>query len=394
MKRKANRTRFTVSPFTNPSGETAYRVSGYKLGGERIRENYQTIEQALARQQELEIGGENDKANFKPKITTLSDPQLREAEMAVVELDGSGSILQAARFFKKKYRPSKIEIAVEDAFKEFIKAQERNNLRPETLRDNRRRGGLVAKAYGGRNVSDVSTEDLELLIHRLRPVNHRNCRKVFSTFFSWCVRRKYCDENPAKEMSRPIIDKGVPVIMTLQEVKEILWASLTMHDSELVPYTSLYLFGGLRPGEIERLKWSSIDLETGLITVDDEVSKLRDRRNIEIPKIKGIPMLRAWLGPYAKQAARIVGQGWKWKFDAIKEEVGWNTEGRPFVPDLIRHTSISYHLEWCKNEGETALWAGNSPNIIHKHYKGLVKPKDGEKFWALTPAKIKKEMTK
>jgi len=29
-----------------------------------------------------------------------------------------------------------------------------------------------------------------------------------------------------------------------------------------------------------------------------------------------------------------------------------------------------------KHEGEAASWAGNSPNVIHKSYKGLVKEAD------------------
>ncbi len=39
-----------------------------------------------------------------------------------------------------------------------------------------------------------------------------------------------------------------------------------------------------------------------------------------------------------------------------------------------------------QHEGQTASWAGNSPDIIQKHYKGLVKPKDAIEFWQLTPA--------
>jgi hypothetical protein len=42
-----------------------------------------------------------------------------------------------------------------------------------------------------------------------------------------------------------------------------------------------------------------------------------------------------------------------------------------------------------KHEGEAATWAGNSPNIIHKHYKGLVKEADATEFWSLVPNSLK-----
>ena len=42
-----------------------------------------------------------------------------------------------------------------------------------------------------------------------------------------------------------------------------------------------------------------------------------------------------------------------------------------------------------KHEGEAASWAGNSPNVIHLHYKGLVKEADATEFWAITPETVK-----
>jgi hypothetical protein len=41
-----------------------------------------------------------------------------------------------------------------------------------------------------------------------------------------------------------------------------------------------------------------------------------------------------------------------------------------------------------KHEGETASWAGNSPNVIHRHYKALVKEADAKEFWEITPDNV------
>ena len=35
------------------------------------------------------------------------------------------------------------------------------------------------------------------------------------------------------------------------------------------------------------------------------------------------------------------------------------------------------------------MWAGNLPNFIHRHYKGLVKETDATEFWEITPATVK-----
>lgn len=54
----------------------------------------------------------------------------------------------------------------------------------------------------------------------------------------------------------------------------------------------------------------------------------------------------------------------------------------------MRHTAISNHFAHNKHEGETASWAGNSPNVIHRHYKALVKEADATEFREITPDNV------
>ncbi|HEY0549849.1 MAG TPA: hypothetical protein VGF13_09615 [Verrucomicrobiae bacterium] len=88
----------------------------------------------------------------------------------------------------------------------------------------------------------------------------------------------------------------------------------------------------------------------------------------------------------------IVGENWRRDFDRIKELNGFgrpdNAERKhltPWTQDIMRHTGISYHFAKHKHEGQTALWVGNSPDMVHRYYKGLVKPKDAKEFWVIIP---------
>jgi hypothetical protein len=130
---------------------------------------------------------------------------------------------------------------------------------------------------------------------------------------------------------------------------------------------------------------------------------MRQRRLVEISD-----NLVEWLRPHAGEGA-IVPANFRRDFDTVKAlagyaftkqrvnvepvkkafpELDWeNLPTEPvWIPDVLRHTAVSYHFAEHQHEGKTASWAGNSPDIIQKHYKGLVKPKDAAKFWKLTPA--------
>lgn len=84
-------------------------------------------------------------------------------------------------------------------------------------------------------------------------------------------------------------------------------------------------------------------------------------------------------------------------FGRVKHAAGFNGKDgetvdgkklRPWVQDYMRHTAVSMYLAKHKHEGASATWAGNSPNVIHRHDKGLVKDADATEFWNLTPAAV------
>ena len=57
--------------------------------------------------------------------------------------------------------------------------------------------------------------------------------------------------------------------------------------------------------------------------------------------------------------------------------------------DVLRHTGISCHYRLHGDEGKTASWAGNSPDMIFKHYRDLVTEKEADAWFAVTPDAVK-----
>jgi hypothetical protein len=56
----------------------------------------------------------------------------------------------------------------------------------------------------------------------------------------------------------------------------------------------------------------------------------------------------------------------------------------------MRDTAIGKHFAQNKHEGEAASRAGNSPNVIHRHYEAVVKEADAKEFWDITPDNVDK----
>jgi hypothetical protein len=53
----------------------------------------------------------------------------------------------------------------------------------------------------------------------------------------------------------------------------------------------------------------------------------------------------------------------------------------------LRHGYCSFHFALHSNENLTAAQAGNSPAMIHAHYKGLATKAEAEKWFNVQPAK-------
>jgi hypothetical protein len=54
----------------------------------------------------------------------------------------------------------------------------------------------------------------------------------------------------------------------------------------------------------------------------------------------------------------------------------------------LRHAFCTYHFAAHANENSTAQQAGNSPAMIHAHYKGLATKAEAEKWFQVAPKKI------
>ena len=65
------------------------------------------------------------------------------------------------------------------------------------------------------------------------------------------------------------------------------------------------------------------------------------------------------------------------------EDEGW--DGFPWKHNALRHSFISYRVAAIQNVNQVALEAGNSPQMIFRHYRELVRPADAKAWFGIEP---------
>jgi integrase len=149
-------------------------------------------------------------------------------------------------------------------------------------------------------------------------------------------------------------------------------------DTEMIPYFAIAAFAGLRRAEIERLNWSQVDFDSSLIELKARQAKTATRRLVAIQ-----PNLSAWLAPYRTASGMVCPMNFRKRFDESRERAGLFHE---WSENVLRHSFGSNHLAQFKDAAALALQMGNSPQVIFKHYRELVKPKDAARYWQIAPS--------
>jgi hypothetical protein len=107
------------------------------------------------------------------------------------------------------------------------------------------------------------------------------------------------------------------------------------------------------------------------------------------------PNVKAWLAPLRQIGGLIhpVGRAAKAHLQAARAAAGFGTPAackadktlRPWLNNALRHSYASYALAQWPDAAALALEMGNSPAVILKHYRQLVKPAAAAAFWKIAP---------
>jgi integrase len=242
--------------------------------------------------------------------------------------------------------------------------------------------GYLAQFKRGREsvfVDEFRPEDIDQWFtdRKEKPTTRQSNLGRLSTLFDLCWRRNWITENPCAKATRVRADREAPAILTVEQARKAM-AFAVKERPEFLAWLSLALFAGTRPEETDRLKWSDVDLKTGIVKIDAAASKVRQRRIVHLE-----PAAIAWLTLAKKKRARL-GMPLVTRrryLRSVRDALGF----KEWPADVLRHSCASYWLASLQDAGKVAHELGNSANVLLRHYKELVTKETAAEFWTICP---------
>lgn len=374
--------------YKDHNGSTTFwraRLGKRFTGGGEIKKTFRSAKEA---QNWIDDQFEARKSHGE-KVYHLTPNQMAEAIAAFKSLEGR-SLTTAVDYFLKHANPSGGTRTWAEIQEEFLTSRRAIGCKPKTLVQYESYLRLIGEEWGKVSLTEIKRQDIEdwLAESDWSPRTRKNYLVTLTTVFNWAMDREYCPFNPAERIQRPLMDDRAPGILTPDQTSILLQAA-TNCLPEMIPGIAIGLFAGLRRSEICSLDWDEIDLTARHIEVKGTKAKTRQRRLVSISN-----NLFEWLKPCEQKAGPVAPN-----VDVFGEKLKHLVRGRPktdddpgrppIVPEwphnALRHSFGSYFFAKTKNENLTAANMGNSPAMVFKHYRALVKDKDVAAYWGIKP---------
>jgi integrase len=227
----------------------------------------------------------------------------------------------------------------------------------------------------------------------IAPRSRNNFLSAIRTLFVFAAEREYLPVGyDHHEKVKFMADgEGEIEVYTADELERLLAAA----PAELVPCIAIGAFAGLRSAEIERLDWKDTKLENDVILVREKTVK-GERNKTGKRTVPVQPNLKLWLAPHAKTEGSVWINGHDYYYQAQRAAAA-NTktdrrEGVLWKHNGLRHSYISYRVRQTQDLPKVALEAGNSVQMIKKHYLEvelpdgtLITSKEAEAWFSAKP---------
>ena len=240
----------------------------------------------------------------------------------------------AAEKAKARAAATAAKLTVASVAARYLAAKE-DVLRPSTYKAAKRYFAVQWKPLADRPIDGVKRADVAVRLQEIIEINGRTsaarARSNLSALFSWAMREGLCEANPVIVTNDP--GEGIEPrdrVLTDHELGAI-WRAC--QDDDFGRIVKLLILTGCRREEIGGLKWSEIDLDTGIMTIPGERTKNHRPLALTLPPM-AIDILRSV--PHRADRAYVFGvrggafSAWSYATLALNNRIA-AAEGKPLA---------------------------------------------------------------
>jgi integrase len=375
------------------NGKNRFKIAGYYVDAKRVRKYFETRKAAETFVEAEQIRRENLGRRAAHIHGALAEDALRASD---VLKPTPYTLLDAARFVAHAH--SKLEphsVRIDDAINEHAAAIERqkrsvtvNQLVDEFIANRRakRKSEIYIRdlttrlrrfksSMGDRITVNITSSDVDDWIQSLKvgPQTQNNFRAVLSAMWTFAVRRDYAAMNVIQFVDKTSVVRDHVPIFSVEQLTSLLTAA----PPDYLPVLAIGAFAGLRPEEINKLRWEDLDFHERTIRVNASAAKTRKKRFAEISD-----NLWEWLQPYIGRTGPVTPPN----LQKLRRATMKAAKIEKWPPDVLRHSFASGHYAFHKNPARTAMIMGHrDQNMLLTHYRDLMKPSDAVRYWNVVP---------
>lgn len=356
------------------NGVRRWEVDYQPTGAPRVRRFFRTRDSADA-EAELIRRRQNEAGSVWVSLPAPVRAELVDVAREI--MDAGLGLREVWEAYKRTEQPTERQTAGK-ALDATIAAKRTANRRREYLENLRT---IVAQFIRGRELVDVrefTTAHVDAFLRpELAPATRASMLSRLSSWFEFCRSRGWIARNPCDRVTKITLEQGVPEVLTVRLSARVMVAA-RRHCPVALAWFALSMFAGLRPSEAERIGWDAVDWERRTVTVDAAASKVRRRRIVPLE-----PAAVAWLKLAHRMGARlpIDHTARRRALRTVRERLRM----KEWPQDVLRHTAASYLVALRKDVARVALDLGNSPGVLLRNYRDLVRDEDCARFWRLLP---------
>ena len=292
-------------------------------------------------------------------------------------LDGV-PLIDAVSFYSRHHGKGIKRKSVTLAVDEMIERKTTKGVSKLYLDDLRYRLGVFKEAFHC-DVSAITPDDAAVFFDglKLSPRSHNNFLCALRTFFRFAQKHDWLSKE-VDLLSRVEKRNGKPTPVEIFTPFEL--SALLKHASpQVAPCIALSAFAGLRAEEIMRLDWQDVERRPGFIEVAAHKAKTATRRIVPISD-----NLSRWLAIAPRSSSeRVWPHSKAYFFEALRTAA--DNARIKWKQNALRHSFISYRLAEIQDVNHIALEAGNSPQMIFRHYRELATPQQAKTWFAIVP---------